>query len=74
MASIDYGPIQITEFIYISLRRELLITDVVKGTTTNCDCCHNDDINIGIINLWPTVTLLSTTGEQVDPDATLTHY
>ena len=73
MASRDYNPQQITKFTYKSLRRRLLITDVVKGTTTNCDCCLNDDIKVGIINLWPTATLLSTTAEQVDPDATLTH-
>ena len=74
MAILDYCPTQITEFIYGSLRRGLLITDVIKGTNTNCDCCLNDDMKVGIINLWLTATLLSTTGEQVDPDATLTYY
>ena len=73
MASLDYGPQQIIEFIYRSLRRGLLISDVVKSTTTNCDCCLNEDIKVGIINLWSTATLLMTTAGQVDPDDTHTH-
>ena len=37
MARLEYGPKQITEFTYGSVRRKLLIPDVVKITTTNCD-------------------------------------
>ena len=73
ITSLDYGPQQITEITYESLLSGLLITDVVKGTTTNCDCCPNDDIKVAITNLWTTAPILSTTAEQVDPDATLTH-
>ena len=72
MASLDYGPQQITESINGSLRRGLLITDIVKSTTTKCDCSLNDDIKVSITNLWPTAPILSTTTEQVDTDATLT--
>ena len=72
-ARFDYGTQQITEFTYWSVRRGLLKFDVVKGTTTNCDCSFNDDIEVGITNLWRTGPLFSTTAEQVDPDATLTH-
>lgn len=32
---LDYCSQQITEFIYKLVRRKLLITDVVKGTTAN---------------------------------------
>ena len=53
-ACFDYGLQQITDFNYKFLRFRLFITDVVKSTTNNYDCCHNDDINFGIINLWPT--------------------
>ena len=69
----DYGPQQITVLTYQSVRRGLLITDVVKSTTTNCDCSFNDNIEVGITNLWTTATIFSTTAEQVDPDATFTH-
>ena len=72
-ARLDYCLQQIAEFTYKSLRSGLLITDVVKGITTKCDCCLYDDREIGIINLCPIATLLSTTAEQVDFDATLTH-
>ena len=72
-ARLDYGPQQLTEFIYRSVRRGLLITEVVKCTTTSCDCSLNNDIEVAITNLWPTVTTLTTTSEQFDPDATLTH-
>ena len=70
---LDYGPQQLTDFSYGSVRRGLLITEVVKCTTTSCDCSHNDDIEVAITNLWPTATTLTTTSEQVDPDATLIH-
>ena len=73
ITSLDYGPQQITEITYGSLRCGLLITDVIKGTTTNCDCCLYDDIKVAITNLWTTEFILWTTAEQVDPDATLTH-
>ena len=72
-ARFDYGPQQLTEFIYGSVRRGLLITEVVKCTTTSCDCSLNDDIEVAITSLWPTATILTTTAELVDPDATLTH-
>ena len=72
-ARLDYGTQQITEFTYWSVRRGLVKFDFVKGTTTNCDCSFNDDIEVGITNLWPTGFLFSTTAEQVDPDATFTH-
>ena len=73
LARLNYGPQQITEFTYGSVRRGLLIIDIVKATTTNCDCCLNDDIKVAITNLWTTASILSTTPEQVDPDATLIH-
>ena len=73
ITSLDYGPQQITEITYGSVRRGLLITDVVKRTTSNCDFSLNGDIEVAITNLWPTAPNLSTTAEQVDPDATLTH-
>ena len=72
-ARLDYGLQQLTEFIYGSVRRGLLFTEVVKCTTTSCDCSLNDDIEVAITNIWPTTPLLSTTAEQADPDATLTH-
>ena len=72
-ARLDYGFQILTEFTYRLVRRGLLITEVVKCTTTSCDCSHNDDIEVAITNLWPTTPLLTTTAEQVDPDATLTH-
>ena len=72
-AHLDYGPQQLTESTYGTVRRGLLITEVVKCTTTNCDCPLNDDIEVAITNLWPTSTTLTTTSEQVNPDATLTH-
>ena len=37
-ARLDYGPQQFTEFIYGSVLRGLFITEVVKCTTTICDC------------------------------------
>ena len=73
MARLDNGPQQLNEFIYGSVRRGLLITEVVKCTTTSCDCSLSDDIEVAITNLWPTVITLTTTFEQVDLDATLTH-
>ena len=73
MARFDYGPQQICEFTYGSVQRGLLITDVVKCTTTSCDCSLNKDIEVAVITLWPIAPLLSSTAEQVDSDATLTH-
>ena len=72
-ARLDYGPQQLREFIYGSVRRGLFITEVVKCTTSGCDCSLNDDIEVAITNLWLTAFLLSSTAEQVDPDATFTH-
>ena len=72
-ARLDYGPQQLTEFIYRSVRRGLLITEIVNCTTTSCNCSLNDDIEVAITNLWRTATILTTTSEQVNPDATLTH-
>lgn len=68
MANLDYAPQIITEFIYGLVRRGLLITDVVKS---NCNCFLNDNIEVGIINLWPTAPVCSTTASQVDFDAML---
>ena len=73
MARLDYGPQQLTEFIYWPVRRDLFTTEVVKCTTTSCDWSLNDDIEVAITNLWPTTTILTTTSEQVDSDATLTY-
>ena len=56
-ARLDYGPQQLTEFIYGLVRRGLLITEVVKWTTTSCDCSLNEDIDIAITNIWPTTPL-----------------
>ena len=72
-ARLDYGPQQITEFTYGLVRRGLLFTDVVKETTTYCDCSFDDDIEVAITNLWLTTSFLSSTVEQVDLYATLTH-
>ena len=72
-ARFDYGPQQLPEFSYGSVRRGLFITEVVKCTTASCDCSLNDDIEVAITSLWPIATTLTTTAEQVDPDATLTH-
>ena len=33
----------------------------------------NDDIEVAITKLFPTAAILTTTAEQVDPDATPTH-
>ena len=68
-ARLDYGPQQITEFIYGSVRRALLITEVVKGTTSRCECSLNDDFEVALLNPSPTAPA----SEQVDSDATLTH-
>ena len=72
-ARLDYSPQQLTEFIYGSVRRGLLITEIVKCTITSCDCSFNFDIEVAITSLWPTATIFTTTADQVDPDATLTH-
>ena len=72
-AHLDFGPHQLTEYIYRSVRRGLFITEVGKCTTASCDCFLNDDIEVAITSLWPTATILTTTAEQVDPDATLTY-
>ena len=73
MARLDNNSQQITKFINRSVRRGLLITDVVEGTFTNCDCYFIDDIDVTITNIWTTTPLLSTTAEQVEPDARITH-
>ena len=62
-AHLDYGPQKLTEFIYGSVRRGLLITEVVKCTTASCDCSLNDDIEVAITSLWPTASILTTTAE-----------
>ena len=73
MARLDYDLQQICEFTYLSVQRGLLITEVVKCTTTSCDSSLNKDIEVAFINLWPIAPFLSSTAKQVDPDATLTH-
>ena len=64
MARLDYGPQQIIEFTYGSVRGGLLITDVIKGSTTNCDCSFNDDIKVTSTNLWPTGPIFSKTNRR----------
>ena len=57
---LDYGPQQLTEFICGSVQIGLLITEVVKCTTTSCNCSLNNDIEVAIANLWQTyLTLIS---------------
>ena len=53
-ARLDYGPQRITEFVYGIHRRELLLVDIVLGSTSECKCLLNDDIEIGMTNVWPT--------------------
>ena len=72
-AGIDYGLQQITEFTYGSMRRELLITDVVKNKITGFYCFLNDDIEVTITNVLRTSHPVSSTTEQVDINATPTY-
>ena len=68
MARLDYGPQQITEFTYGLMRRGLLITNVVKSTTTKCDCSLNDDKEVAL----STYGILDLTSRQPPDKSTLT--
>ena len=65
-AKIDYGLQRITEFVYGTHRRELLLTEVVMGTSTTCDCSMNDDIEIIATGLWPTAPIIEDSNEEND--------
>ena len=69
-ARLDYGPQQITEFVYGPMRRGILITDVVKCATTSCDCTLNDDLEVALNNPYPVAPANSPSSEQVNNDAT----
>ena len=68
MARLDYGPRQIAEFTYGLMRRGLLITDVVKSTTTKCDCSFNDNKEVAL----STYGKLDLTSRQLPEKSTLT--
>jgi hypothetical protein len=56
-ASISFGPQSVTEFVYGKLHRELLLTEIMKGGSTKCDCAMNDDIEVSTTGLWPSAPL-----------------
>ena len=68
MARLDYGPQQITEFTYGLMRQGLFIADVVKSTTTKCDCSFNDDKKFAL----STNGILDLTSRQPPDKSTLT--
>jgi hypothetical protein len=55
-AKIEHGPQRITEFVYGNYRRELFLASVVMGSTCKCECALNDDIEISIVNSWPSLS------------------
>ena len=55
-ARIEHGAQRVTEFIYGSNRRLLLLTNITMGPTSTCDCPLNDDIEVSIPNFWPQVS------------------
>ena len=64
-ASLEYGSQRITEFVYGSHRRHLLLTDILMGSTLSCKCSLNDDIEI-TANNWP--TLSTSEGDTSSPN------
>ena len=66
-AKLDYGPQKITQFLYGKHYRELLLTDIIRGPSSKCQCHLHDDIEIFIESIWPTAPTLEVTNNHTAP-------